>query len=400
MLLRHYLKVFRGSPLGILTILGVLLLMPAAPGMANDVSVGCAGGAAVSDYATIGDALNALHAISFRDHHISVSGTCSELVGITDFTNLFLEGSPSATIVAPGGQAPPILSIYQANDIWVKGFTFQGSGREQVDLVRVFSSRVTFEECTIQGSAASGLFVNDSNVWIRSSQVQDNLGLGIRAANSVFSIGDVNSDPVPSIIQRNGEGIQVDENGLARIYGATIIQENLGAGILVRGARVIMCCEEGQRRILNNNGDGISVNTGSFLAWGPLLIEDNKGSGISLIAASAQVNGDGGSEAIQKNGWCGISGRGNAHLELYSASVADNASCGISMEDNSSTLVWNTTMRGNGLGIGLDSLSSAALAGGNSITGNGKSDLYCSSNSYARGDKSGIGNISCNKFGK
>ena len=109
-----------------------------------------------------------------------------------------------------------------------------------------------------------------------------------------------------------------------------------------------------------------------------------------------------GNQTIQQNGNAdnrdsgGILGRGNSHLDLFSASVVNNRGVGLAMRDNSSARLGGDTVTGNTAGgVNLLILSSTELLPGNNITGNGITDLKCRLNSFALGDRSGIGMVSC-----
>src|SRR5260370_17348076 len=84
----------------------LLLLATSSNAFANNVTVGCAGSVGVFDYNSLQSALNALHAISSRDHQITVSGTCTESAIVFDFQNLHIIGNPLAPLAHPTPNAP------------------------------------------------------------------------------------------------------------------------------------------------------------------------------------------------------------------------------------------------------------------------------------------------------
>jgi hypothetical protein len=151
-------KMLRHTTLtGTIVICIALVMIHPISSQAANVTVGCAGATGTFDYSNITDALNALHAISPRDHQITVSGTCSELVTVSDFQNLRLFGTAGGAIADPGASvAGPgfVLSVVQSTNVLVQGFTLKGSGKNgrgvaivccsnEVDFQRVLSNRGT-----------------------------------------------------------------------------------------------------------------------------------------------------------------------------------------------------------------------------------------------------------------
>ncbi len=122
-------------------VLATLLVVSAGIVQAADVTVGCEGaGKGPFKYSSISDALTALYAISYRDHTITVSGTCTEFVQIRDFENLRLIGTAGTAIVADTPRS--VLSVNASKSIFIEGLALRGYGR-RVNLVSISDSTVT-----------------------------------------------------------------------------------------------------------------------------------------------------------------------------------------------------------------------------------------------------------------
>jgi len=259
---------------------------------AANVTVGCAGATGTFDYSNITDALNALHAVSPRDHQITVSGTCSELVTVSDFENLRLIGTAGRAIADPGPSvAGPgfVLSVVQSTNVLVQGFTLRGSGKNGRGVgIVCCSNEVDFQQCTFQ-QGNTGLFLNRfANASMEASTVQNN-ALAMRiSGQSVMTIGSLDPNSASTVIQGNDTGVQVDENAQASLYGSTMVENNSGVGVNVQGARLRLCCDSGQRQVLNNL-IGIVVSYGSVDMIGPALIQGNSLAGIQLFDGSATL---------------------------------------------------------------------------------------------------------------
>jgi parallel beta helix pectate lyase-like protein len=379
----------------------VLVLAFSSNASANNVTVGCAGAAGVFDFNSLQSALNALHAISNRNHQITLSGTCTETANITDFENLRLIGTPGATLVdpGPGGPGDPnaVLVVQLSKNVFVQGITLQGLGSTGGTLSIVFdSTSVNFDQCTFQ-NAGAGIFLNQGSFVNVSESVIQNNGLGIRVSGSVMTVGAPGGGPAQTYLQNNGTGIQVDENAQMNVYTTTTIQNNSGVGINVTGGRLRLCCA-GNIQILNNFR-GIAVNYGSVDMIGPVVVQGNTVSGVLLNGSQASI---GGGQTIQQNGSAGrlsggIIARGNSHLDLFSSQIVNNTGSGVVLRDNSSARIFDNTISGNsGGGVTLLILSSAAITG--TITGNAGVDLSCSPDSFAYGDDSLVGKKFCSRF--
>lgn len=383
-------------------LLGTLLLV-VRPVQAKNVLVDCTGH--TGSFSSLSAALKSLHRLSPRDHQIAVSGTCNESVLIQDFENLQLIGKPGATLTAPDFELV-VLSIEQSRNVTVTGFNIRGL--EKSILVKIVDSLVAFKGCTIDGGGSSGdgMFAAGlSHVSIEASTVQNCASWGIRIDdNSVLDVGSVDTDPVPCIIQENLAGIRVNRSR-ANIFGATIIRNNSFSGVTLQQGAALFCCDQMERKILDNRF-GILVETGGKLEmFGPALIEGSQRAGIYLVGSSAKLFG-GGSQTIQRNGTAGdpftggIIVRNNSSLDLDSTLVTQNLSHGLVVRESSSARFFGDTniTSNSGDGVRVIGLSNATLFAPTKINNNQKPDLFCSANSFAPGDRTGVGRMNCPVF--
>jgi hypothetical protein len=382
-------------------VLVLMLLVCCSSAFANNVTVGCTGAAGTFDFTSLQSALDTLHAISNRNHQVTVSGTCTESVTISDFENLRVIGTPGATLVDPGPSAPgdpnTVLAIILSKSVLVQGIRLHGLGMTGRILTIVFDSlSVNFDQCSFE-NAPTGIFLNQGSFVNVSESLITNNGTGIRVSESVMSIGSPQGGPAQTYLQNNGTGIQVDGNAQMDVLTTTTIQNNLGVGINVNGGRLRLCCA-GNIKILNNLR-GIAVNYGSVDMIGPVLIQGNALSGVLLVGSQASITG---SQTIQQNGTDGrlgggIIARGNSHLDLFNSQVTNNIGSGVVLRDNVSARILNNSITGNsGGGVTLLILSSAAVSG--TIAGNGGVDLSCSPDSFGYGDNSQIEKVFCPRF--
>lgn len=370
---------------------------------ANVVSVGCPGSSGTFDFTSVNDAVNSLAAIGRHDHAIVISGVCTETVTLDDWDQLLLIGTPGAAIVTPSdpGGHIGIIEILNSKRMGVHNLRLTGTGTGGPGPMFIKNSSVDVFLCTLENGGAlagGGMFVQGhSDVIVHASTIQNNSPAGIRIDGpATVQVGDVDTalEPVATMVQGNDIGLQARASGIVGIHGKTIVQNN-GVGVLVSAGQAIFCCDDGQRQVLNNQL-GIFVLTGGRLETiGPLLVQGNQQLGIAIGGGSATI---GGGNTIRQNGG-GIQVRASSSLRLSDGTVLNNSQFGIAVRDNSSALINSETVSGNPDGIRVLILSSAAITGPGSITGNTNTDLTCSPESLAYGDKTAIGKLHCPNFG-
>lgn len=439
------------------TLVAALLACPGTAAAAW-VTVGCAGASGgFYDYTSLADAIAGVKAISYRDHYIQVSGTCTEVANLDRMANVTIAGTTGAALVEPPGPrlTYSILGVNGSTGIRIHGLTFRGADARRALLV-VYDSTVEIDECVFEQSI-EGIFVHgNSNASIRRSIIQDTTWYGIRVdGNANVGIGDVENDLVPTVIRRNsGAGVIARNQGVATIHGATEITDN-GTGVSGQSGTVAFCCGV-HERLVARNSQGLSIQAGGMLiVEGPLRVQDNRASGISLTGATARFAW--GDYAVRNNGSYGIvagygaslslSGEGviedhsqagillmggaasvagdfsvrnngtpgqdltggivavsGSNLSLSTGttgSVTANAGPGLLLTHNSTARLLGATVSGNQAeGVRAAALSSVLLFAPNTITGNGGLDLVCTPNSYGSGNPAGVGRMFCPAFDK
>jgi hypothetical protein len=374
-----------------------LLLCPLF-GHAATATVGCAGAVGTFDYPTLSSALSNLYNLSHRNHHITVSGTCTELVTIADFENLVVEGTPGAALVHPGTSPQPLLLLHSSKNVTVRDLLLRGSGAGNEDVAHLANALASFERCTFQ-DGGTGLFMfRDATVSLGNVVIRNNERAMRVSAGSVVSIGDF--DPAQqSLVESNGAGIQADESAQLFLYGNVDVRNNGAFGVSLIGARVRLCCDVGVRRI-EGNRIGIVSSGGYVDLIGPAEINGNALTGMQLIDSSLRLTGG---QNIGQNGAGprlrgGILARGNSHLEITGANIQGNNGSGIVLRDNSSALISSSTVSANTAGGVTVTIMSTAGMFDNNISGNGNADLSCSPDSFAYGERNGIGKLFCSRF--
>ncbi len=380
-----------------------LLALPVSAGV---FLVTCAGAPVPGPYPTITSALAAAKALSNSNHNIYVYGNCTEVVRAEQMDFVQLRGQDGATLTYPAGGQPayPVLSLHDVRGFTIAGLTITGRPDLAVDLVRIFhSTHVTLEKVTIRRSGGSGLFINiGSSVDFRACIIEENARSGAEVrSNSVAIFGDniVQNTPEPTIVRKNGgNGINATQAAHITLAGNAYVEDNAGAGVSVVSTTMFTCCEEGQRRITGNSA-GISASGSVVRTWGPLLIENNRGSGLSFAGVKSQINGDGGEHIIRNNGSSGIIARGGSAVDVLTTRLEGNRFYGIAVYDNSAASLNRVTVLNNKLhGVAAYFLGVVAMGAGNSVTGSGNWDLFCTPDSLGRGSKEGIGKIFCPTF--
>ena len=366
---------------------------------ANTVTVGCAGAApGAYDYATVNLALNALSSNSLYPNTIIISGTCHENIEIHGWRYLTLAGTPSAKLTAPpydGIHSDITLYVTDSLAFSLTNITVEGPD----DLGRfafwALHSSGNVLSATFENAVGGMVFSDLSDFHLTSVLVQDNQDTGVSVSHSHISFDNTESvEPVSSTIQRNSLGIDADQNSSVALWGGTTVQNNDFAGISMESSNLTTCCEPGIRKIVNN-GFGVRLLDGSTATLRGVDIENNSVVGLQLIGSSAELLS---SHTVSNNS---VAGLGilmrSSHLELRNGHVDSNGAMGIVARESSSLRMQNETVSGNGTGVQALLLSSVGVIGG-SIVGNG-TDLVCSPESMAFGDKPVIGTLKCPSFG-
>ena len=90
----------------------------------------------------------------------------------------------------------------------------------------------------------------------------------------------------------------------------------------------------------------------------------------------------------------------NSHVDLLEGTtVANNYGPGVYLGNGSAGRIIKNTITDNAAeGVRLSGISTAIVQDNIAISGNGASDLLCSTNSYASGNKTGIKKMKCSSF--
>ena len=337
-------------------------------------------------------------------------GAYAEILFLSQRENLTIAGSTGVVITHPGPTASPLRSnafVNRSKNIELRDLRITGTA--QLDGVQVFDSiGIRITRCILEGTGGAGgaLFTGFSDVNIADSTIQDN-ATGIRVdGNSTVQLG---SPQGISTVQRNGVGVVV-RSGAFFLRGPAVVQDN-GVGVQGQeGATIKLCCQQDGKRRIVNNGIGIAARGASLDLRGPMEMSGNHFSALQMTGGFATITGVPNSASpgtvIRNNGSPDTAAiqlfGGTLRLAGISANdivISDNAGNGVVLTHNASATIFNTLVTGNGAdGVRVQGLSSLRLAVTAIVNGNGSSDLFCTQNSYADGDRGGVQRMFCPSF--
>lgn len=227
---------------------------------------------------------------------ILVSGTCdTEKIRITK-DRIRLLGQAGATISPPAGEGGAIA--IHGSQIAVHNFGSIKGGTGTAITVQNGGSVSIFGNLIEDSASGIQLFVG-SSANITSNQIEDSSGQGIGVQNGssafIFDTKVTNSGGVGIQIFRNGDASIVEtvvENSGAgginvAVSSSAVIQDSTVKNSSFQGIRFAEASSGEVRGSTSsdNNGDGISVDTSSYLALssfgGPNTIERNGGVGVT-----------------------------------------------------------------------------------------------------------------------
>jgi hypothetical protein len=375
--------VFRASAFAILL---TLLLLPGIA-HANNVAVNCPG-------ASLNDAVAALPP---GPNTITVTGTCNEIVSITDVQSLTIAAGPGgAKIVAP--QDSDAFDIFRSQ------------------FIRLLDLEIAGVPGSTPGSGGAGVFIQSSNVQIHGCDIHDNEGGGVTATfASVLLLSNTtirNNNP-------GGDGLDVLSNSTATVVGSTIkdngsacttlpnCQAN-GEGVFTNHSFVVF---RGDNLIQNNGDIGINPVSGSaVLLNGPTTIQGHNWNAISLKSGShlginspAVIRGNGTAcptdtaLLVSLSQACGgISAGENSTVVLGAGTISGNSGAGISVQEGTNLNLAGVTVSNNSAdGVDIRRISIGNFGPGNTITGNGGASVFCDGRSLAIGNLRGFSNVRC-----
>jgi hypothetical protein len=403
----------------VFTLLLISVCLVPITGLADNFTVGCPGGAGT--YPTITAALNALRASSDLNHTVTISGTCTESVNVSDFENVELVGTTGATITALAG--PPVQVVFSKN-ITLRDLDIQGDTNPTYTgpVIRVSDSSLDILGCTMEGGRGSGVeAVNNSRVNIYRSTIQDNQGTGVLASGN-SSVGINGSQAQKTVIQHNNNGVVASGGSSVSIvssiapppapaldYGVEVLG-NLYYGVSTAGSYVTFG-GNGQTRIADN-GYGVAASRGGTVdkgGGGILLVEHNTDSGVaswlggSILLAIATIDSNGGPSSTLPD-TADVAVDRNSTAMFINVTIRNSLVTGLLVRDNASVVLVGSTITGNGDdGVRIETLSGVRFQGDQStVTGNSGSDLVCDSDTYVvvAGDSPNIGKAKCPSFKK
>ena len=329
------------------TILLVLTAIGAAgPVLANTDKVNCGKGESLA---------KALAKANPGDT-IKVTGVCQERVTITT-DQLTLDGQGSAVIDGGGGgpaEFSGVVTIDGVHGVTITGFVIRNGPGEgilgrrgaafavQSTTVRnnsltgiaVDSSRAELTDVTLQGNvtgldvftsssailrgsiainnnAGNGAEVNGESVLeIRGAHVQANHngGVGVVAGSGQIALFGLSSSDGSTLTATNNgfAGVVLGGSQMTAYANCTITASNNSVGMFLGGGASIVSPNGGAQFVIENNGVGMQVQTGSgaLFLGGPLIVRNNAGAGVLGNGAGVItiVSDPPGASVIKNNG--------------------------------------------------------------------------------------------------
>jgi Right handed beta helix region len=366
----------------------VLLALFSIAGRARaaDVTVGCPGGSG-GTYPTINAALTAIGLTG--PSTITVTGTCTEYVALTNARSLAILGSAGAKLVAL--QDFDAIDISLSQDITIAG----------LEIVGVPGS--------VAGGGGAGVYAYDgSEVHILSCNIHDNEGGGVVAdtKTQLFLHGTTVHNNTPN------DGLDVLNNSSADVFGTTIQNNGLpvtgGVGILVNDRSSLVLRQANS--ILNNGDYGIlatvlsSVHIQSAVVGNFSTISGHGVDGIAVARdSSLQINGASPQVVTANGSSCpldptcgGVYALRNSVVNLGNASITGNHGSGVNVDQGSNLVLNSATLSNNsGDGVHVEEIAIGNINLGNTITGNGGASVFCDSRSLVLGDLSAFSKVKC-----
>jgi len=313
-----------------LLLFAALLFLAAGSAQATNVTVGCPGSPPGSyTYTSIQAALNALDVVG--PHTITVTGTCTETVSILSSDRVTIEAPPgqTATIVHPPISDPDVdplfnvINIGFSRDIGLRRLIVRGGLH---GIAMSHGSVVWIEDCTVEENLANGILAQySSTLRLVTGTMRNNGQFGVAVMQG--SQGTMQGrGPDVLHVHDNWQGIYCTEASACHLNGLITIENNQLAGLLAtRTSAMRVNAGAGSITIRNHGGDGVLVNFNSWAIFG--------------------------------------GGRG-----IY---VEENQGHGFNVQQNSSFLVTNTTVRNNARSaFGLLAMGYVAYTTGNILSGN------------------------------
>jgi len=295
-----------------LVVFGVFTVLATSQVIANEIAVNC----------DAGESLSSAVADAQEGASISVSGTCNELLVITQ-DNITLDGAGTDAVnratITGQGLFPP-ASVITANGI--RGLHLKGLNIER----------------GLHGISAKGAAsINVENVSIRQ-----NIVMGVlMSEKSLLVIKD-------SRVLSNGvTGLEIDGNSAVSATGHVNVSDNNVFGFDILGNSSLTMSDADIKANRNTIGIQIGIGSSAFIKDANTTVETNENHSIgTTIVSGGTLFIFEGSLMANNNGLRGISAFTNSNIDLDrsgSITAIGNAEDGISLED---TIVNMFTMAG------------------------------------------------------
>ena len=399
-------------------LVAALLLLPGAA-RADVLVVDCTGANPMA-FPSISAALASLPLNSATEPHtITVTGTCTENVTISNRQRITIEAPPGQTANVANAASPAraVFLIDRSRSILLRRLTVSGGSSG----IRIrTASEVMAEGCTIENNAGNGiaLAANSTlqlggNALAQAVQIRNNDGSGISSASSfvgirgnttvenngfqaIFASGgsiQVDGNVADNIFRNNAAGLSLGAvNGT--FFGQNLFQNNGNVGVTVAGNANVLFFQrvlpDGTVRaaiIEGHTHTGISVaNLGVLLLSGGHQVHNNGSptapdflrSGVSISRGAMTATG----AMITNNDGPGI-------LVDFNANLSMGGAAGMTISNNTQE------------GIRVTRMSVAGLFGtAITLAGNGVASLSCDATSLVFGDGANIPGALCNNIEK
>lgn len=291
---------------------------------------------------------------------VNITGVCTENVVITTDGVVLRAAAPGAGITAADATRD-VVFIDGGRRIELEGLVISG-GTRGVNAFR--GASVEVDTCTVQGSSITGITSGyGATIFMDNSTVQTSGGDGVLAATHgtvVVTNSTVSNNGRDGFLASRNAHIRVGQNFGSTAFGPVTVRDNARNGITIVDASTVLV---NQTTVRNNLSTGIFVGRGSQGEIGGTVIAGVPGAN-TLTLNNRGISVEGGHATILGNS---ITANTLQGITFFNGA---NGRIGIRPDD--SAYVANTISANGGSGIEVSD-GSAAVIGGNTISGNGTS---------------------------
>ncbi|MFC2078192.1 right-handed parallel beta-helix repeat-containing protein, partial [Candidatus Bipolaricaulota bacterium] len=275
---------------------------------------------------------------------IELTGTSGARLNVVDST---VSGNGSGGLRMHSGAASIGASAFTGNG----GFGIVVDGQ----------ASVTFSDAagvtTISGNAEGGVLVTDATFTLRgNARVEDNLGVGVQAEDSVLNVEDarISGHPDAALWYIRSSG---------SVSSSTVI-DNEGVGILLQeGSDVTVS----GTTVTGQGSDGIRVVTGSSIAIADSALSDNALNGLYLEGTRGSVS----NSSVTGNDGSGLLLESGAEADVSNTDVASNGVDGATADASTLTITGGTVAGNVRYGVYLFAGSRGTIQQGCVVSDNG-----------------------------